>query len=420
MPVLKLTEDVIRGLRCPADKNRVEYCDRDLAGFYFETRPKSEGQGTYYWRYKDATGKTCHQRIGKSTEITLAEARKRAKELRAEIELGADPRGEAKAAKAVMTLSEFFDMHYLIYVKPRKRSWQRDVELFVRWRRDFGNKRLNEITRQQIQTFHSKVLAEPLSPASADHHVKLIRHAFNLAVEWGFLETNPARGVKLFNVDNQVENLLSDAELGRLMGVLNTHPNRMVCLIIVWLLSTGCRLNEALQATWTQIDRANRVWRISAATSKSKRIHSVPLNDSALEVLGQLQTEGKYENVFVNRKTGKPYTTVMKVWGRLRILAKLPNYRLHDCRHQMASLLVNSGRSLYEVQNILGHSNPKVTQRYSHLSSKALQEASNTASVAIKAASALAVETQLEVMPGTSVGLTGGVEPETPESRRAA
>jgi site-specific recombinase XerD len=49
-------------------------------------------------------------------------------------------------------------------------------------------------------------------------------------------------------------------------------------------------------------------------------------------------------------------------------------------------MLINSGRSLFEVQKILGHSTPIVTQRYAHLSTKTLQEASNAASDAIQAA----------------------------------
>ena len=53
----------------------------------------------------------------------------------------------------------------------------------------------------------------------------------------------------------------------------------------------------------------------------------------------------------------------------------MPRLRLHDLRHSYASFLVNSGRTLYEVQQILGHSDAKVTERYAHLSSKTLQEA---------------------------------------------
>lgn len=74
------------------------------------------------------------------------------------------------------------------------------------------------------------------------------------------------------------------------------------------------------------------------------------------------------------------------MWTRLRNKAGLPHLRLHDLRHSYASFLVNSGRTLYEVQQILGHSDSKVTERYAHLSSKTLQEAANTASVIIQGA----------------------------------
>ena len=56
------------------------------------------------------------------------------------------------------------------------------------------------------------------------------------------------------------------------------------------------------------------------------------------------------------------------------------------CATAMPRFLVNSGRTLYEVQQILGHSDAKVTERYAHLSSKTLQEAANTASVIIQGA----------------------------------
>ena len=109
-------------------------------------------------------------------------------------------------------------------------------------------------------------------------------------------------------------------------------------------------------------------------------------NDAALDVLSQLTTEGKFDHLFINEETKKPYTTIMKVWTRLRMKAGLPHLRIHDLRHQFASFLVNSGRTLYGVQNILGHSDAKVTQRYSHLSTKTLHEAANSASVIINGA----------------------------------
>jgi site-specific recombinase XerD len=386
MPVIKLTQQLLAaGIKCPEDKSRIEYCDTELPGFYVEAR--SQGHPTYYLRYKSHTGKTCHQKLGRTCDIDLVEARKKAKILKAEISLGADPRAEAKAQKEVPTLKDFFENHYLPFAKPRKRSWKRDVQLFARLEEAFGSQRLNRIGRQAIQTFHTGLVDSGLAHASADHHIKLLRRCMNLARDWGLMtEPNPAARIQLFNRDNKVEHYLDQEQLEKLIAVLKTDSNKAVCQIALFLLSTGCRLNEALTATWDQVDQKNRILRIAALNSKSKRIRSVPLNDAALAVLSGLTTEGRFDHLFINEETKKPYTTIMKVWTRLRMKAGLPHLRIHDLRHQFASFLVNSGRTLYEVQSILGHSDAKVTQRYSHLSTKTLHEAANSASVIINGA----------------------------------
>lgn len=386
MSIIKLTQHLITNdLRCPEGKTRVELCDTDLPGLYVEIRATSPGQGTYYLRFRSAQNTTAHQKLGRTTEIDLVEARTRAKKLKAEITLGANPRGDAKKQKEVPMLDAFFAEHYLPYVKPRKRSWKRDAELYyLRIGPAFGKLRLNQLTRQQIQTFHTKLQGTGLAPATCDHHLKLIKHALNLAVDWGMLDKNPAYRIPLFNADNKREHYLDGDELQRLLSVLRTDENRAVCRIALFLLSTGARLNEALSATWAHVDRETRVWRIPATNSKSRRMRSVPLNDSALEVLEQVGTEGKYDHVFINLETEKPYTTIAKVWERLRNAAGLPQLRLHDLRHSFASFLVNSGRTLYEVQKVLGHSDTKVTERYAHLSTKTLQDAANSASLIIK------------------------------------
>ncbi len=383
MPIIKLTQSFINHrLLCPSNKSRIEYCDSELPGLYVECRATSQGQGTYYLRYKDSTGKTCHQKIGRTTDISLADARKKAKTLKAEIALGADPRAEDKARKAVLTFCEFFEQHYLPYVKPRKRSWARDDELYrLRIKKIFGQKRLNQITRQQIQTFHTSLKEEGLAAATCNHHIKLLRYAFNLAIDWGYLEENPVSRVPLFHEDNNVEHYMTDEELDRLLKVLREDKSRNVCMVALFLLSTGCRVNEVLSAKWSDVDLDKGIFVVRASNSKSKRLRAVPLNSSALEILRQLEKQQEY--LFMNQLTGKPYVTISKVWVRLRKKAGLPHLRLHDLRHQFASFLVNDGRTLYEVQQILGHSDPKVTMRYAHLSTKALQDAANSAAVKI-------------------------------------
>ena len=51
--------------------------------------------------------------------------------------------------------------------------------------------------------------------------------------------------------------------------------------------------------------------------------------------------------------------------------------RIHDLRHSFASILINSGRYLYEVQHLLGHTQSKTTERYAHLQRETLLNAAN-------------------------------------------
>lgn len=385
MPVVVIDSTLLRsGLVCPIGKDREELCDKQTPGLYLEVRAKSQGTATYYLRYKNEAGKTCHQKIGRTCEITLVDARRKALELKAEIAKGRDPRAEQKAHRECPTLDDFFEQQYKPYSKARKRSWARDEQLYrLRIKKDFGDKKLNRITRQDVSVFHTALISDGLAPASCDHHAKLVRRMLNLAVEWGYLEKNPVSGIKLLNPDNKLENYLDPEQLERLVHVLRTDKARTVCNIALFLLSTGARLNEALTAKWEYVSLDKRIWRIPATTSKSKKIRTVPLNSSAIELLESLGTRGKHEYLFVSEITKKPITAVHKVWERLREEAGMPNLRIHDLRHTFASLLANSGRSLYEIQHILGHSDPMVTQRYAHLSQGSLQDAANCAGALI-------------------------------------
>jgi integrase len=64
-----------------------------------------------------------------------------------------------------------------------------------------------------------------------------------------------------------------------------------------------------------------------------------------------------------NPDTLKPHVQLQRAWNNARIAAGLPDVRMYDLRHSMASNMVNSGRSIYEIAKVLGHSQLKTTQR---------------------------------------------------------
>jgi len=386
MAVIKLTQEVVNQLKLEGDRKSSEAVDDQRTGLYVKLTATS---AVYYLRYKNAQGTTAHQKIGRTDGMSLSDARSRVNQLKNDIASGNDPREQALAKKSVPTFAEFFLDHYKSYAQSRKRSFNKDESMFrVRLNDAFGKKRLNQITRREVVTFHTRLLeVDGLAPASCDHHLKLMRRMFNLAVEWEIIEKNPLSRITLYKEDNKVENYLDEEQLKRLLKVLHTDNNRMTCNVMLFLLSTGARLNEALSAKWSQVDRENRVWVISAKNSKSKKVRSVPLNQSTLDVLAQLGTED-HEYLFMSNRSDTHLKEVHTSWKTLREKAGLPHLRIHDLRHSFASFLVNNGRTLYEVQQILGHSVPTVTQRYSHLSAKTLLSATDAASNCISAAMA--------------------------------
>lgn len=397
-------------LRCPDGKARIEIVDPDRTGLYIQVRAHRPGEGTYYLRYKDREGKTCHEQIGRTREMALEDARNAALRRKAELThaVGRDTEARAPAiassvqaidvptpptaAKPIdggatsdvgIPLDRFWTDHYLPHAKTHKRSWGRDEQLYRRIKPKFGHLPLASIKRLAVEQFQNSLLVEEkLAKATANQHVVLLRRVLNLAVQWEMLDRNVLTRIQLFHLENQVDHFLDDGQVDKLVQVLKTDENRLVCMIFIFLLSTGARRSEGLKAEWKQIDLEKRRWRIPSTNSKSKKPKTLPLNDSAMWVLEQLDSKKSSLYVFPSPASGKPFTEVTRVWYRLRKKAGLPEHtRIHDLRHTFASRLVSSGRSLFDVQKLLGHADPRMSMRYAHLSMEAMQEASNAAAL---------------------------------------
>ena len=91
-----------------------------------------------------------------------------------------------------------------------------------------------------------------------------------------------------------------------------------------------------------------------------------------LSVLSQVPRWPGYSYVVANPKTKLPCVTLFCSWNTARKASGLPEVRLHDLRHSKASNMVNSGRSILAVAKVLGHTQLKTSQRYSHLSNETL------------------------------------------------
>lgn len=373
MPTITLDATTVRSAVCPSDKRKLDLYDTAIPGFVLEVRPS--GGKTWYLRYRDARGKQHQHRIGDASGITFEQAKNAALTVRARVILGESPAEEKKALRAIPTL-EAFAKRYLDYVKGVKRSWDTD-ECFLRnhvlprW----GKRHLDEIRQQDIIDLQHGMRASGYAPATANRIVILTRYMWNLGKKWKVpgAEANPASGIELFEENNKRERFLSAEEAQRLMACVRQSDNPQLQYIVPLLLLLGCRKRELLDAQWSHLDLERRTWRIPL--SKDGRARHVPLSADVLAILARVPRWDDCPYVLPNPKTRKPYVSFFYSWDTARKQAGLPEVRVHDLRHSTASFLVNSGRSLYEVQKILGHTQIKTTQRYAHLSQETLLEA---------------------------------------------
>jgi hypothetical protein len=111
MPAKVLNEKFIKtGLVCPSNKSHIEYTSDDRSGLYVEVRNTSEGQGTFWYRFKaNDTGKTARVKIGRTTDISIRDAKEQVKALSAKAQLGTDLADEQRKKKEVLTWSTFFE-----------------------------------------------------------------------------------------------------------------------------------------------------------------------------------------------------------------------------------------------------------------------------------------------------------------------
>jgi integrase len=377
-----ITSELIQGVRCPDDKKKIElvHTAADTRGWYLECARGLPGQGIHRFRYKSpSTGKTKHIRIGSTKEVSLLDAMTKAREYRARLDAGLEPVVEENPLPTMPTFREFFFQTYITIVRERKRSWKRDEEIFRLRLGDIADMRLDQITKLDLMKLHNKLKASGLAAATSNHGLKVARQALGLAVSLDVISKNVASGIPLFREDNAREKFLSAEELGRLIKVLQSDKNRNVCRILLTAMFTGARIGEVLSCRYSDLDFENKVWLIRAASTKTRRSRHLPLNDSAIDVLKEGEDTKQSDYVFTNPRTGRPYTTISKVWERLRAEAGLQGARIHDLRHAWASLLGANQESAFTIAQLMGHSSVVMSQRYTHLGQATLLEASNRA-----------------------------------------
>ncbi len=374
VPNQLLTDLYISEVSCPTDKSHLEVFDSEIRGFYVDVL--ASGRKSFRLRYRFEK-KLRVVTLGDARILKADEARVLVINLLRQAKQGIDPQAPAVSEVGPL-IKDFFTDKYLPYVKSYKRSWDTD-ESMIRNHLvpKLGHLHMGRITPPDIAVFLEKMKSEDYASGTCNRALVLLRFGFSLALRWKVpgVDSNPVKEIKNIKDDNKIERYLTEAQTIELLNAVRQSESEMLQFIVLFLIYTGARKREVLDARWRDIDWSQKSWRIPK--TKSGKVRHIPLSSGAMKLLEHLRLKVRDgfladQAIFANPKTGEPFVSFFFSWNNARIRAGLPDLRIHDLRHSFASYLVNAGRSLYEVQELLGHADIKTTSRYAHLSRERL------------------------------------------------
>ncbi len=268
-------------------------------------------------------------------------------------------------------LSQFIPT-YLEYSEARKReATTRMDSLALRRLKDvLGNLFISSIKSHDVDKFISILKAEGVKSVSINAYLRHLKAAWSKAIEWGYTKDNPFKA-KLLKTEKEIPVFLEIEEVKQLLNAINDQNfQRMIAFYAL----TGGRRKEVLDLDWVDIDLERKFVRYKAKTSKGRKDRIVPLHPVIISLFKDIPKE-RVGKVF---KHYHPDTISKKFKKALKKAGINKDIRLHDLRHTFASLLAMHGANTRTLQELLGHSDSRMVEIYTHFTIDHLRKAINS------------------------------------------
>ena len=227
--------------------------------------------------------------LGRYPDVTLAEARDLAAEYRRRVWKGEDPGGGS--SRVVPTVQECLEP----VIEDRQHGWTEE-NAAARYRARFnryirstlGAKRVDAVTVDDCLA-----LIRPLWRGRGSRGFTIrhqLVHIFSWAIAQEYRLDNPAVQVvaRLPTAKSSGKHLpsLPYARVPAALAALDAADLQpVVRLVLSFIILTACRLREATEAQWSEVDLDHRLWTVVPSRAKKRRRHRVPLSTQAVEIL---------------------------------------------------------------------------------------------------------------------------------------
>lgn len=357
-------------------------------------RVKTEYKGVYYYmseggekiyfiRYRRKNdGKQREDTLGTRPQWTPARAYDELLKRKAGIELSNnEKRIEKQQQNEAWTLKRLFEAYQSTLEPGRARGT--DKTSFKRWQ-SLEDLEPSDLTTLDIEKVKKSLIKQGLSQESVRHTVNIVSRVINYGIKTGLIKTPDSQ--KLFiekvKVDQKLDiETMTDAELSRYLKALDEEKNQLSANAFRFALFTGMRKTAVLQLQWKDIDFTNNFIKLRGIVAKSGNTGAIKINELVKEILLFMKKYGNQGDYVFSKENGQPYNDMKRMGRRLRKNAGLPeNFRpFHGLRHTFASRAISNGVSLTDLQKLLTHKSPAMTQVYAHFSDEAMQKAADAA-----------------------------------------
>ena len=332
------------------------------------TRPDAAG---YWGSWTDAQGRRVRRRFHVST-LQQAKDALAAEKLKVEETI--------KFGKMLPTEETFsnFTTHFLDYQKRRVASkvakgklsqteYERQKGIVEKHLAPFfGSMRLAAIRRKDVAAYINGRMGE-VGDGTIIKEVNTLKRLFNIAVEEEKISINPAHRAPVPKAPEGRVRYLSPEELGKVLRACPEWLRPIAGLAV----ATGMRRGEMLKIRWEDVSIPRREIRLRHTKSGKER--PALINDLVMQVLTSMGAgTHKLRGLLFPGVTPAQVTVA---FIRACEDAGVSDFSMHDLRHHFSATLRMNGVDLHTLQKLLGHSDPRMTDRYAHLSQPFLLDA---------------------------------------------